>query len=59
MVKKEKIIPKKQENLYSCKSIAGVTSGAGGPGPPLAESLEEQKFVSKREENYKRKPSTT
>ena len=44
------------------KTIAGVTSGAGGAWAPLAEilsSLEEQKFVSKSEENYKRKTSTT
>ena len=35
--------------------------GPGGPRPPLAEilgSLEEQKFVSNSEENYKRKTST-
>ena len=32
--------------------IAGITSGA-----PLAEILEEQKFESKSEENYKRKTS--
>ena len=34
---------------------AGITSGAGGAWAPLAEILEEQKFESKSEENYKKK----
>ena len=38
--------------------IAGITSGAGGGWAPLTEILEEQKFESTSEENYKRKTST-
>ena len=41
------------------RGISGVTSGAEGAWAPLPDISEEQKFVSKSEENYKRKTSTT
>ena len=46
------------QKINAVWNIAGVTSGVGAAWASLAEILEEQKFESKSEENYKRKTST-